>query len=40
MPKYVFFVDGYPKTVSGKIQKFVLQEMGAQLVLEQQKVKE
>ncbi|KAI5838292.1 acyl-CoA synthetase/AMP-acid ligase-like protein II [Morchella snyderi] len=40
VPKYVFFVDGYPKTASGKIKKFVLQEMGAQLVLEQQKVKE
>ncbi|KAH8145409.1 uncharacterized protein LAJ45_10531 [Morchella importuna] len=40
VPKYVFFVDGYPKTASGKIQKFVLQEMGAQLVLEQQKIKE
>lgn len=35
VPKYVFFVTGYPKTASGKIQKFVLQEMGEQLVLEQ-----
>ncbi|RPA94817.1 acyl-CoA synthetase/AMP-acid ligase-like protein II [Choiromyces venosus 120613-1] len=32
VPKYVFWVDGYPKTASGKIQKFVLQEMGAKLV--------
>lgn len=32
VPKYVFWVDVYPKTASGKIQKFVLQEMGAELV--------
>jgi len=33
VPKYVFWVDVYPKTASGKIQKFVLQEMGAELVV-------
>jgi fatty-acyl-CoA synthase len=28
IPKYVFFVDSYPLTSSGKIQKFVLREQG------------
>ncbi|RDL41539.1 uncharacterized protein BP5553_01518 [Venustampulla echinocandica] len=28
VPKYVFWVDRYPKTASGKIQKFKLREMG------------
>jgi fatty-acyl-CoA synthase len=28
IPKYVFFVDSYPLTPSGKIQKFILREMG------------
>lgn len=28
VPKYVFWVDEYPKTASGKIQKFKLREMG------------
>jgi TBC1 domain family member 8/9 len=32
VPKYVFWVTTYPKTASGKIQKFKLQEMGIQLV--------
>lgn len=32
MPKYVFWVDHYPKTASGKIQKFKLKEQGLQLV--------
>jgi acyl-coenzyme A synthetase/AMP-(fatty) acid ligase len=32
VPKYVFWVDGYPKTSSGKIQKFKLREMGIELV--------
>lgn len=31
VPKYVFWVDGYPKTASGKIQKFKLREMAAAL---------
>jgi acyl-coenzyme A synthetase/AMP-(fatty) acid ligase len=34
VPKYVFFVDSYPKTASGKIQKFKLKELGAQLMRE------
>jgi fatty-acyl-CoA synthase len=34
IPKYVFFVDDYPMTGSGKIQKFKLREMGAGLVAE------
>lgn len=32
VPKYVFWVDDYPKTASGKVQKFKLQEDGAQLL--------
>jgi acyl-coenzyme A synthetase/AMP-(fatty) acid ligase len=28
VPKYVFWVDGYPKTASGKIQKFKLKQRG------------
>jgi fatty-acyl-CoA synthase len=35
IPKYVFFVDSYPLTSSGKIQKFVLREMGGKKVEEQ-----
>jgi fatty-acyl-CoA synthase len=34
VPKYVFFVDEFPMTGSGKIQKFKLREMGARLVAE------
>jgi acyl-coenzyme A synthetase/AMP-(fatty) acid ligase len=34
VPKYVFWVDGYPKTASGKIQKFKLKEMGIGLLQE------
>ncbi|KAF4548793.1 AMP-binding enzyme-like protein 13 [Elsinoe fawcettii] len=34
VPKYVFFVDGYPKTASGKIQKFKLREDGMAMVRE------
>ena len=34
VPKWVFFVDDYPKTASGKIQKFKLRELGVQLVRE------
>ncbi len=30
IPKYVFFVDGYPMTASGKIQKYKLREMGVE----------
>ncbi|KAH9861723.1 hypothetical protein J1614_011476 [Plenodomus biglobosus] len=32
VPKYVFWVDNYPKTASGKIQKFRLREEGIRLV--------
>ena len=32
VPKYVFWVDSYPKTASGKIQKFKLQSLGKELV--------
>jgi len=32
VPKHVFFVDSYPKTASGKIQKFKLREQGAELL--------
>ncbi|TKA78847.1 hypothetical protein B0A49_02066 [Cryomyces minteri] len=34
VPKYIFWVDTYPKTASGKIQKFKLREKGVQLVKE------
>jgi fatty-acyl-CoA synthase len=34
IPKYVFFVDAYPLTSSGKIQKYLLREMGAKTVEE------
>ncbi|KAF2014670.1 acetyl-CoA synthetase-like protein [Aaosphaeria arxii CBS 175.79] len=38
VPKYVFWVDGYTKTASGKIQKFKLKELGIQLLKEGQGV--
>ena len=28
IPKYVFFVDSYPMTASGKVQKYKLREQG------------
>ncbi|CAN9325255.1 unnamed protein product [Alternaria alternata] len=34
VPKYVFWVDNYPKTASGKIQKFKLKEQGIALLQE------
>lgn len=34
VPKYVFYVNDYPSTVSGKIQKFKLREIGVQLLKE------
>ncbi|MBN2610342.1 MAG: AMP-binding protein [Bacteroidales bacterium] len=34
IPKYVFFVKGYPMTASGKIQKYKLREIGLQLLKE------
>ncbi len=35
IPKYVFFVDSYPLTGSGKIQKYKLKELSLQLCAEQ-----
>ncbi|KAL9028524.1 MAG: hypothetical protein Q9180_007154 [Flavoplaca navasiana] len=32
VPKYIFWVDDYPKTASGKIQKFKLREEGVRLL--------
>jgi fatty-acyl-CoA synthase len=34
IPKYVFFVNNYPMTASGKIQKYKLREMGLALLKE------
>jgi acyl-coenzyme A synthetase/AMP-(fatty) acid ligase len=34
VPKYVFWVKEYPKTASGKIQKFKLREMGLEMLRE------
>ncbi|KAL7271543.1 GTPase activating protein (GAP) [Rhizina undulata] len=34
VPKHVFWIDQYPKTASGKIQKFKLQEMGMEILKE------
>ncbi|MCL2066416.1 MAG: AMP-binding protein [Treponema sp.] len=31
IPKYVFFVDSFPLTQSGKVQKYLLREMGAKM---------
>lgn len=35
IPKYVFFIDEFPMTGSGKIQKFKLKDVGLQLCREQ-----
>ena len=32
IPKYVFFVDSYPLTSSGKVQKYLLREMGNEMI--------
>jgi fatty-acyl-CoA synthase len=34
IPKYIFFVDAFPLTASGKIQKYLLREIGAKKVEE------
>ncbi|GAB7359638.1 hypothetical protein MBLNU230_g6819t2 [Neophaeotheca triangularis] len=34
VPKYIFWTDDFPKTASGKIQKFKLKEIGVQLLRE------
>jgi fatty-acyl-CoA synthase len=36
IPKYVFFVDAFPMTGSGKIQKFKLKDLAATLLAEQE----
>ncbi len=35
IPKYIFFVDGFPLTGSGKIQKFKLKDIGLDLLKKQ-----
>ncbi len=35
IPKYIFFVDSYPTTASGKVQKYLLQDIGKALLQEQ-----
>jgi len=37
VPKYVFWIDEFPKTASGKIQKFLLRERGELLLKEEMK---
>lgn len=32
IPKYIFFVDEFPMTASGKIQKFRLKDLGVELL--------
>ncbi|WP_302802489.1 AMP-binding protein [Alistipes ihumii] len=34
IPKYIFFVNGYPMTASGKIQKYKLKDVGLELLKE------
>ena len=34
IPKYIFFVDSYPMTASGKIQKYKLKDVGLRLLKE------
>ena len=34
IPKYIFFVDSYPMTASGKIQKYKLKDIGLQMLNE------
>jgi fatty-acyl-CoA synthase len=35
VPKYVFFTDAFPKTASGKVQKFALRERAERLAKEE-----
>ncbi len=35
IPKHIYFIDDFPMTASGKIQKYKLREMATQLVAEQ-----
>lgn len=39
VPKYVFWIKEYPKTASGKIQKFKLKEMGIQMLQDRESKK-
>jgi len=32
VPKYVFWVEDFPKTASGKVQRFKLKDAGMQLI--------
>jgi fatty-acyl-CoA synthase len=32
VPRYVMFVDAFPMTITGKIQKFVLREQMAEVL--------
>ena len=32
VPKYVFWIDDYPKTASGKIQKYKLRDLAKEMV--------
>jgi fatty-acyl-CoA synthase len=32
VPKYVFFVDEFPLTASGKIQKFIMRDQAVELL--------
>ena len=32
VPKYIFYVDDYPKTASGKIQKYLLARKGEKIL--------
>ncbi|MDD3108616.1 MAG: AMP-binding protein [Alistipes sp.] len=34
IPKYIFFVEGFPMTASGKIQKYKLKDVGVELMRE------
>ncbi len=35
IPKYIFFVDSYPMTASGKIQKYKLKDVGLEILKQQ-----
>ncbi len=35
IPKFIFFVEEYPMTASGKVQKYLLKDIGQQLLAEQ-----
>ncbi|KAI9729820.1 MAG: hypothetical protein M1834_006568 [Cirrosporium novae-zelandiae] len=37
VPRYVFFVNEFPKTASGKVQKFKMREIGVEMLREREK---